>query len=131
MRERFEEFMKDRYGTDALSKFMLGAGVVIMLLNLLVRIPLLNTLVLVLFILVYVRMFSKNISARYEENMKYLDTVGRVKEFFASKFHVNEEMKNYHIYRCPKCHQKIRIPRGKGRIMITCPRCRNEFEKNS
>ena len=131
MRDRFNRFMTGRYGADALSNFMLGSAVVIMLLNLVLRIPLLNTLILVIFVLIYIRMFSRNIQKRYQENMKFL----QLKNRFMGKFQKNkrnvEQMKNYHIYRCPGCNQKIRIPRGKGKIMITCPKCGKEFQKKS
>ena len=72
MREKFSRFMMGRYGTDDYSKFLLGSAVALMVLNLFLRIGLLNTVVMVLLIYVYIRMFSKNIQKRYEENQKYL-----------------------------------------------------------
>ena len=131
MKDKLNRFMIGRYGTDDLSKFMLGAAVVLMLLNLALRIPLLNTLVLVMFVLIYVRMFSRNIQRRYEENQKFLAFKSRLLGSFNRKKQNVEQMKTYHIYRCPDCGQKIRIPRGKGKIMITCPKCRHEFQKKS
>ena len=123
--------MAGRYGTDELSKYMLGAAVAIMLLNLLLRIPLLNTLVVVIFVLIYVRMFSRDIQKRYAENQKFLALKSRVLGNVDKKKQNVEQMKTYHIYRCPNCSQKIRIPRGKGKIMITCPKCGHEFQKKS
>ncbi len=131
MKEKFNQFMAGRYGVDDFSRFMLGAAVVIMLLNLILRIPFLNTLVLVIFILIYVRMFSKNIQKRYDENMKFLQQKNKVLGIFNKNKRTVEQMKTYHIYKCPNCSQKIRIPRGKGKIMITCPKCGHEFQKKS
>ena len=131
LKDRFYRFMTGRYGTDDLSKFMLGSAVVLMVLNLLIRVPVLNTLVDVLLILVYVRMFSTNIQKRYAENTKYLELKNRFLGMFQKNRSRAEELKTHHIYRCPKCSQKIRVPRGTGTIMITCPKCRHEFKKKS
>lgn len=123
--------MIGRYGTDDLSKFMLGSAVGLMLINLIVRIRLFNTLVLLLLILVYVRMFSKNIQKRYQENLKYLDYQNRFFRIFRKQKQTAQDLKTNHIYKCPNCKQKIRIPRGKGKIVITCPKCKTEFTKKS
>ena len=131
MRERFSRFMMGRYGTDEFSKFVLGLAVAVMVLNLFLRIGLLNTLVLVLLVYVYFRMFSRNIQKRYEENVKYLQMKGRIVSVFQKEKRMAQDRKVNHIYKCPSCKQKIRVPRGKGKICITCPKCRTEFTKKS
>lgn len=141
MKEKFYQFMQGRYGADDLSKFMLGSAVAVMVLNLFLRAGLLNTLVLAVFAAVYFRMFSKNIQARYQENLKYLELKNRVLRPFKSKGGFSgmvdqakktaQDRKENHIYTCPSCGQKIRIPRGKGTIIVTCPKCRHEFQKKS
>ncbi len=137
-RSWFERFMIGRYGVDDFSKFQLGLAVVLMLLNMFLRIPILNTLLWLLLIWAYIRIFSRNIQKRYAENAKYLTARDRLlgragaKGFSADRIkRTMEDRKKNHIYKCPKCSQKIRIPRGKGRIMITCPKCRTEFMKKS
>lgn len=131
MRDKFMRFMMGRYGTDEFSKFLLGFAVALMVLNLFVRIGLLNTLVMVLLVYVYFRMFSKNIQKRYEENMKYLQLRGKVFQRFEKEKRMAADRKVNHIYKCPTCKQKIRVPKGKGKICITCPKCRTEFTKKS
>ena len=131
MKEKFYQFMAGRYGTDDLSKFMLGSAVALMVLNIFLRIRVLNTLVVVILALVYVRMFSRNIQKRYQENLKYIGLKQRFLGFFRADPAKAQQQKMYHIYRCPNCKQKIRIPKGKGKIMITCPKCRHEFQKKS
>lgn len=123
--------MMGRYGTDEFSKFVLGLAVAVMVLNLFLRIGLLNTLVLVLLVYVYFRMFSRNIQKRYEENVKYLQMKGRIVSVFQKEKRMAQDRKVNHIYKCPSCKQKIRVPRGKGKICITCPKCRTEFTKKS
>lgn len=131
MRERFTRFMMGRYGTDEFSKFLLGMALVLVVLNMFLRFGLMNTLVLALLFYVYFRMFSKNVQRRYEENRKYLQMKGRITSFFGREKRRAADRKVNHIYKCPNCKQKIRVPRGKGKICITCPKCRTEFTKKS
>lgn len=130
-RDRLNQFMYGRYGQDQFSRFLLAVAFVLLILSLFVRIPGGSLLVLLLLGYVYFRMLSRNISARYAENEKYLRTKEQVLGFFRGKKNHAEDLKANHIYRCPKCGQKIRIPRGKGMIEITCPKCRTRFRKRS
>ena len=79
----------------------------------------------------YFRLLSRNVPARYHEN----EVFSRVSSRFLGRIsHVSssiEQRRRYHIYKCPGCGQKIRIPRGKGRIMVRCPKCTQEFLKVS
>lgn len=131
MRRRLEEFMQGRYGTDEFSKFILTVCMILLLLNILTRVPLIYLMALVLLGYCYFRMFSRNISKRSSENYAYLQKTERMRRSFETKKKRIVQSKDYHIYKCPSCGQKIRIPRGKGKICITCPKCRNEFEKRS
>lgn len=124
MKEKLTRFMTGRYGVDALTKFMLYVAIAMMILGLFFRNGIFNSLAMVLLIIGYFRMFSKNIQKRYDENIKYWNFRNR----FLSYFKVS---KTHHIYKCPSCKQKIRIPKGKGKIEVTCPKCRTRFMKNS
>ena len=129
MKERLIRFMSGRYGADQLSRFMLGVCFVCLILNLFTGTYFLYVLALALLAVCYFRMFSRNIARRSEENQKYLQLRGKVLAVFRKSWW--QERRAYHIYKCPSCGQKIRIPRGKGKICITCPKCRNEFVKKS
>lgn len=131
MKRRFMEFMNGRYGADQLSRFMLGVCVVCLVLNIFTRVQGLYLVALIILGVCYFRMFSRNYVKRSAENQKYLDmTQGIRNRFYKIKNRILQS-KDYHIYKCPSCGQKIRIPRGKGKICITCPKCRHEFEKKS
>lgn len=123
--------MSGRYGADQLSRFMLGACVVCIVLNLFTQSQLLYILSLVLLGVCYFRMLSRNFAQRSAENQKYLDLEWKVRAKFGKMRGRIAQSKDYHIYKCPSCGQKIRIPRGKGRIVVTCPKCRHEFTKKS
>ena len=131
MKKRFMDFMSGRYGTDELSKFMLAVCLVLLVINILTGVQGVYLIALVLLGVCYFRMFSRNYVKRSEENRKYLDTVWKIKNWFLKKKNRIIQSKDFHIYKCPSCGQKIRIPRGKGKICITCPKCRNQFEKKS
>ena len=79
----------------------------------------------------YYRMFSKNIRKRCEEERMYMDTKEKVVRFCKGDKSVISDSKTHKIYRCPHCRQKIRVPRGKGKIEITCPSCRSKFIKRT
>lgn len=123
--------MLGRYGADQLGQFLLITAIICMVISMLLGSPVCNILSVLLLILCYCRMLSKNHTRRYAENTQYLKYAGKVTGFFKAKKRYFSQLKDYHIYRCPSCRQKIRIPRGKGRISITCPKCRTEFIKKS
>lgn len=142
LRYRFALFMQGRYGSDQLSRFMSITVVVLivaeMISNNFLAFPGVLTFVrisgivnAVLLFLIYFRTFSRNIPARYAENQKFIGICGKIRSFFSGRGHNASQRIEYHIYKCPHCSQKIRIPRGKGRIMVRCPKCGTEFIKQS
>ena len=131
MKRRFAEFMNGRYGADQLSRFMLGLCIVCLVIKIFTREQAVYVLALVILGVCYFRMFSRNYAKRSAENQRYLDATRGARTWFQRRKNRLIQSKDYHIYKCPSCGQKIRIPRGKGRICITCPKCRHEFEKKS
>lgn len=134
-RDKFTNFMYGRYGVDQLSRFMLVVTFALCIISLFVRTSLISILIFALIILTYYRMFSKNIYKRASENEKYL----RFVEKFKGKPHTGtsgytqsaSQKKYYKYFKCPGCSQKIRIPRGHGKIEIRCPKCNTKFIRKS
>ena len=126
MKERMQRFMAGRYGNDQLNQFIFIVAIISMVLEIITRQSLFYTL-----ILAYVRVFSRNINKRYEENMKFLQKKDAILNKFRRQKYYAAQRRNFHIYTCPQCKQKIRIPKGKGKISITCPKCRTSFIKKS
>lgn len=131
MKERMQRFMAGRYGNDQLNQFIFIVAIISMVLEIITRQSLFYTLTLLLLILAYVRVFSRNINKRYEENMKFLQKKDAILNKFRKQKYYAAQRRNFHIYTCPQCKQKIRIPKGKGKISITCPKCRTSFIKKS
>ena len=131
LRYRFTKFMQGRYGVDSLSRFLSVILLAVIVIGMFVRIPLSGLISLVLLVILYWRMFSRDIPKRYAENQKFLQLRDRFLGNFSNFGSNMSQLKDYHIYKCPRCNQKIRIPRGKGHIMVRCPRCGFEFHKKS
>lgn len=131
MKEKLYRFMQGRYGVDALSKFMMAAAVVSMVLMWITRRQIFDWITILLIVLVYFRMLSRNIPARYAENQKFLKMTGGIRNWWYRLKRDFAQRKTHHIYHCPNCRQKVRVPKGRGRIAIRCPKCGTEFIKNS
>ena len=159
--EGYRRFMVGRYGTDQFSRFLMFLAIFILILNVIFRskTPVFYFLVWAVILYTYFRMFSKNIEKRYNENTRYLQLKEKVIGWFGGKRSSggsygshssgnqsswknsqggtrpnNPSMrsdKEHRIFRCPSCDQRVRVPRGRGKIEITCPRCGNKFVKRS
>ena len=123
--------MSGRYGADELSRMLLAISMVFLIISMLSRWNLFYLFAIVLLIYTYFRMFSRNVSKRYAENQKYLNWKYRLVVKKDRKKKQWEQRKIYHFYKCPSCGQKVRVPKGKGKICIICPKCRMEFVRKS
>lgn len=131
MLQKVLRFLQERYGIDDLSKFMMGIVFILAVINMFFRLPVLSAVIWAVIILIYFRMFSKNKYKRYQENQLYLKYMEPFQNWIRKQINIIKLRKDYHIYTCPTCKQKIKIPRGKGRIAVRCPKCRTEFIKKS
>ena len=129
MKQKFQNFMSGRYGVDDFSKALLYATLALCLVSLFTRNRMLNLLLTAGLVFIYYRMFSKNYSRRYQENLWYLRQKDKVMHFFRRQNSLAQQRKTHRIYTCPQCRQKIRIPKGHGKVQITCPQCKTAFIK--
>ncbi|SDB21572.1 zinc ribbon-containing protein [Eubacterium oxidoreducens] len=131
-RDRILRFMYGRYGgRDELNRLLWIITVILLLLSMISRISLFYWGALVVMIYCYFRMMSRNIPKRYAENQKFLKATAKIRgKLFWSKEHMRQR-RYYAFYRCTHCGQKVRVPKGKGRIEITCPKCHTRFIKTT
>lgn len=119
----FRSFMTGRYGTDKLNMAILCTGLAVCLVSAFIQAPLVNLILTAvsyaLMIWAICRSFSRQTYKRYQENRKFLQFFDRIKD------------RDHRYFDCPKCRQVVRVPRGKGKISITCPRCREKFIKKT
>lgn len=123
--------MYGRNGVDSLGKFVLVISIIVMLLAGWTDSLILSYLSWIGIIYLYFRMFSRNIYKRSSENQWYLNKTYKIRTFFYRQKNLLLQRKTHHIYKCPTCRQKIRVPRGKGQIEIRCPKCNTRFIKKS
>ena len=124
MKYKLRAFFSGRNGIDDLGRALLWGALVIMVLSSLLGITFLYSMSLVLFCYVYIRAFSRNLEKCRQQNEKYLSW----RDFRRLRF---QQRKTHKFYRCPKCKQPLRVPKGKGRISITCRNCGEHFEKKT
>ena len=131
MRQRLQQFMMGRYGGDQLGKVLTLASLILLLVSLFFDITICYILGVGVLIYTYWRMFSKNVSKCYEENQKFVNMRYRAVVKWDKQKKQWAQRKTHRFFKCPQCSQKVRVPKGRGKICITCPKCRNEFTKRS
>ena len=131
MRERLERFMEGRYGYDQFSRFLSFVSLALLIISMFVKIPILFYLAVIVIVWTYFRTLSRNVSKRYAENERFLQFFGKITSRLQNRRYYQEQRKIYKYFLCPKCRQKVRVPKGKGKICITCPKCRMEFVRRS
>lgn len=139
MKERFRRFMMGRYGVDAFGRFLNAAGMVLIMLSLVLSLfratYMVGTVLMFVawFCMIWtlVRAFSKNHSRRYAENNWYLGKKARFTNWWNARKSRFAQRKTHRFFRCPQCAVTTRVPRGKGKVRITCPRCGHVFVRKS
>lgn len=141
MQQKLLQFLQGRYiiyahGSDSLNKFLTVAGFVLLLLSFILNSfkstaiagLILSFAVMGIFGFSIFRMLSKSISTRQSENMRYIRMKDKFISFFKNGCKTDKE---HRIFRCPSCSTKVRVPRGRGKIRITCPKCKTAFIKKT
>ena len=131
MKEKFIRFMAGRYGADQFSRFLSFVALALIVLNLFIRSNVLWILGFAALVFTYVRMFAKNFARRRRENEAYLRLKNKLPGGFQNWNDRRKQSKDYVFFRCPGCHAMLRVPRGKGKIRVTCRKCGNAFEKKT
>lgn len=131
---KFRQFMQGRYGFDMFSQVLVVASLIISLVASLFRISTLSIISYIPLGYAIYRMLSKDINKRVKENYKFNSMLNSLKKKARKTnnvINITKKSKTHKYYKCPKCKQAIRVPKGKGKILITCPKCKNEFVKRT
>ena len=130
--------MTGRNGADQLNRALLGAYIglwVLRVIPVLFRAALLvrlcDVLMNVAAVLLIFRMLSRNLPARQLENQRWLNWQGQ----FLSRWRrlgvaqsvrdaaARHADKTHRYFTCKNCKTICRVPAGKGKIVLTCPKC--------
>ena len=127
---KFQTVLRGRYARfDQLNRLLLIVSMILLIGNLFFKITSLRWISLLLLLLIYYRFFSKRIHPRLNENKKYLayqQKKMKKRQFYQQRL---KYRKDYRYFSCPHCRQKLRAPRGKGTINVTCSNCQEKFLK--
>ena len=130
MREKLQRFMWGRYGNDRFNQFLMMVALVCLVISMF-GLHVLYWVGLGLMIYAYYRMLSKKTAKRVAENQWYLRKEMKVRSWWQGRKKAFAQRKDYRIFKCPNCKQKLRVPRGRGKIAIRCRKCGTEFIKKS
>ena len=125
-----QRVMAGRYGGDQLNWLLLVLYLILWAAGMFSGFVLFPILAWLLLFLILFRMFSRNRTKRWAENQKFLTVWNRLKGFFTSRTAQLKD-RDHRYFTCPHCKNKLRVPRGKGKIQITCPVCHTEFIKKT
>ena len=125
-----QRFFYGRYGWDALNLFLMGLALVLYVLDFFVDGPVLYVLYTILLLLALFRMLSRNFARRRAENAKFMVVAGPAIRWVKLRRTIRRD-KEHRYFKCPNCGQQLRVPRGKGRITITCRNCGVSFDEKT
>lgn len=124
-----QQFMYGRYGFDELSKVLNIISLALWAISLFI--PYVYPIVLILLLWVIFRTYSRNISKRQLELNKYLHIKNKISGWFKLKKDIIKNRKTHRYYKCPICKANLRVPKGRGKIEISCPKCHHKFIKKT
>ncbi len=116
---------------DQFSRFLSYLALALIVVNFFVKNNILLLIVLALLIWMYSRTFSRNLEKRRRENAWFLQKTSAVTNGFRNWRDRMKQSKDYAFFRCPSCHAMLRVPRGKGKLRVTCRKCGNSFERRT
>ena len=126
---KYRQFMIGRYGSDEYNLFLVITALVFTFLSRFRHLWFMYFLGLFLLVFSIFRMYSKNINKRYKERMRFLKIKNKITSWFKVKRESFKNRKTHKYFRCKKCKASIRVPKGIGKIEVTCPKCKNKFLK--
>jgi predicted SprT family Zn-dependent metalloprotease len=130
MREKLYTFMQGRYGVDTLNMVLMAGSIVVLVINMFVGHFILSVIGYILWLAVVFRMFSRQIYKRNKENEKFMNLLLPYTRWKTLQ-QKRKQDPTHKYYRCSSCHQIVRLPRGHGTVVVTCPKCHKQFSKRT
>lgn len=136
MKKWFSNFMTGRYGSDEFGRFLGLFACLLLVISIILSTSstagmILWALALVIIIYSYFRMFSKKINKRFSENYRFIRIKNKLLAPFKKFISRSKQKKTHKFFKCPSCKTTVRVPKNKGKIKITCPKCGEKFIKKT
>ncbi len=131
MRDFLRKILYGRYGIDQFSTALIVSGVILSILYSIFHITLFYGVSSIFLLYAIYRIFSKNFTKRQKENAVWLNYFAKGKVFSHKCSKRLKDLPHYKYYTCMNCKQTIRVPRGKGRVEIRCPKCGYSFRSKT
>lgn len=128
---KISSFMYGRYGNDALTKFLLIVALILMVISWIPHLGLVYLLALAVMIWSLCRTFSRRFDKRRRELDRYLRIKKPIVDFFKLSRNKWRDRKTHVYFKCKKCKAVLRVPKGKGSIVVICTRCKERIEKET
>ena len=125
---KFVRFMYGRYGVDELYTAGLVLFLILQFIQIFTRQPILNVATLIIIILMFYRVFSKDILARQKENKKFLMIKRKAQSKWKMFIRRVKDIQSHRYRKCSSCNTTLRLPRKTGPHKTRCPNCGHAFE---
>ncbi len=122
-------FFRGRNGFDQLAMVFWAASLAFLLLSLLGGTvgAVFYALTIASMVYAWFRALSRNVGRRAQENARFLSATAGIRRRARNLKTRFSQRKDFKFFTCPTCHTLLRVPRGKGKIQITCRKCGNRF----
>lgn len=127
----FQRMVQGRYGADRLGQTLVYGALAVMIINIFANSLILNMLYAALLVWAIFRMFSRNVSARYNENIRFEQLFQKASLKTKQTAVRAKNLKKYKYYSCPKCKASLKLPRGVGEVTVTCGKCGEKFKQKA
>ena len=131
MNDKLADWHKGRNGADEISNLTLAVAIVLVVVNLFAHTWVISLVAVALLLYTGFRISSTKVADRREENEHFLAVLGPLAPWVRNPAAAMREARAYKHLTCPSCGQHVRVPRGKGKVRVTCPKCKTKFDANA
>ena len=128
---KMSAFMYGRYGTDELSKFLMISALILMVISWIPNLGLIYFVAFALMVWSLLRSFSRKLDKRRRELERYRRIKKPIADFLKLSRNKWRDRKTHVYFKCKKCKAVLRVPKGKGSIIVICTRCKDRIEKET
>ena len=128
---KYQRFMQGRYGVDEISYILLGISLILSLISNFDKLWFFYFVSVIPTAVAVFRFLSRNTNARYNERLRFIAIISVFKNKFIKIRNRKIDKKTHKFFTCKQCKATLRLPKGRGKIKITCPKCGNTMIKKT